>query len=141
MRQNIGFAKERESFFYKLMEFVAVCSEKGMRLVIENPYNTSGMTYLENNFIRPTIVDKNRMIRGDYFVKPTGYWFVNCTPTEGFTEQRDKKQKTIMKCKKATAPGLCSEERSMISPDYARNFICDFILGKAQKGTQLNLFE
>ena len=37
--------------------------------------------------------------------------------------------------------GLCSEERSMISPDYARNFICDFILGKEQIGTQLNLFE
>ena len=36
--------------------------------------------------------------------------------------------------------GLCSEERSMISPDYARNFICDFILGKEQIGTQLNLF-
>lgn len=36
--------------------------------------------------------------------------------------------------------GVCSEERSMISPDYARNFICDFILGKEQKGTQLNLF-
>lgn len=29
----------------------------------------------------------------------------------------------------------------MISPDYARNFICDFILGKAQKGTQLDLFD
>ena len=28
----------------------------------------------------------------------------------------------------------------MISPDYARNFICDFILGKEQKATQLNLF-
>lgn len=24
------------------------------------------------------------------------------------------------------------EERSMISPDYARNWICDFILGKYQ---------
>lgn len=28
--------------------------------------------------------------------------------------------------------GLCSEERSLISPDYARNFICDFILGRKQ---------
>ena len=26
------------------------------------------------------------------------------------------------------------------TPDYARNFICDFILGKEQIGTQLNLF-
>ena len=29
--------------------------------------------------------------------------------------------------------GFCSEERSMISPDYARNFICDFIIGKDQE--------
>lgn len=33
-----------------------------------------------------------------------------------------------------------SEERSMISPDYARNFICDFILGKEQVGSELSLF-
>lgn len=36
--------------------------------------------------------------------------------------------------------GICSEERSMISPDYARNFICDFILGKEQKFAQQLLF-
>ena len=36
--------------------------------------------------------------------------------------------------------GLCDEERSMISPDYARNFICDKILGKPQKFTQLSIF-
>ena len=42
--------------------------------------------------------------------------------------------------KKAPKAGMCSEERSMISPDYARNFICDFIIGKEQVGTQLNLF-
>ncbi len=26
--------------------------------------------------------------------------------------------------------GICSEGRSIISPDYARNFIADFILGQ-----------
>lgn len=36
--------------------------------------------------------------------------------------------------------GLCSEERSMISPDYARNFICDFILGKEQAHSQPQLW-
>ena len=56
------------------------------------------------------------------------------------TIQNDKKQKIIEKAKQAAKAGLCSEERSIISPDYARNFICDFILGKSQKGTQLNLF-
>ena len=37
--------------------------------------------------------------------------------------------------------GLCNTERSMISPDYARNFICDFIIGKQQIITQTNLFD
>ena len=140
MEQNIQFAKVREEFFLILMKFFVVCARKNLRLIMENPYNTSGMTYLENNFIKPTIVDKNRMLRGDYFVKPTGYWFVNCKPTTGFTEQKDKKQKSVMGVKARVASGLCNTERSMISPDYARNFICDFILGKDQVGTQLSLF-
>lgn len=46
-----------------------------------------------------------------------------------------------MKSKKGKKAGICSEERSMISPDYARNFICDFILGKVLKHTQLDLFK
>lgn len=35
---------------------------------------------------------------------------------------------------------ICSEERSLISSDYARNWICDFILGKTQNIGQLSLF-
>lgn len=46
-----------------------------------------------------------------------------------------------MKVQDNTPAGMCSKVRSEISPDYARNFICDFILGKEQKGTQLNLFK
>ena len=45
-----------------------------------------------------------------------------------------------MKTKSGAEPGICSEERSMISPDYARNFICDFIIGKEQKHTLRDLF-
>ena len=33
--------------------------------------------------------------------------------------------------------GICSEERSLISFDYARNWICDFIIGKTQNIGQL----
>ena len=88
----------------------------------------------------PDVKDTNRMLRGDYFSKPTGYWFFNCSPTHGFTEQCDKKRKKVHDLRSGAEAGLCSEERSMISPDYARNFICDFILGKEQVGSQLDLF-
>lgn len=98
----------------------------------------------KNEFIKLGIpaedYDKNRMERGDYFKKPTGYWYFNCVPTYGESYQNDKKQKTVWQAAQGKKAGVCSEERSMISPDYARNFICDFILGKQQDIGQLNLF-
>lgn len=88
----------------------------------------------------PTIVDNNRMLRGDYFVKPTAYWYINCEATKGLSLQNDKEKKTIMNSRGGKEAGVCSEERSMIHPDYARNFICDFILGKKQQHTLQTLF-
>ena len=106
---------------------------------MENPW--AEQTFLKANFIQaPNIIDENRMRRGDYFVKPTAYWFFNCENTNGFTFQNDKEQKVVFKSKQGKQAGICSEERSMISPDYARNFICDFILGKKQDIGQLSLF-
>ena len=39
--------------------------------------------------------------------------------------------------------GVCDQERSMMSPDYARNFICDFIIGGGQTvvSQQLDMFD
>ena len=130
----------REYFFGLAVKMLTVAKMRGLRLIMENPW--AEQTFLKANFVMPpTLVDNNRMLRGDYFVKPTAYWFINCKPTQGLTIQNDKKQKIIEKAKPAAKAGLCSDERSMINPDYARNFICDYILGKEQKGTQLNLFK
>ena len=135
MQKNIEFAKVRERNFELIMMMTCVVARMGFRMIIENPWNDSGETYLQRNFIKPTIIDKNRSLRGDWFVKPTGYWFIGCKPTYGLTEQRDKKIKIVYKQHgKTQITGRCDEERSMISPDYARNFICDFILGREQEG-------
>ena len=143
MKTNIRLSETREYFFIHLLKLVYVCSFRKYRLIIENPWNTSGQTYLENNFIAPTIIDKNRTLRGDYFVKPTAYWFINCDNTFGFSFQKDKKVKVVYKTRDnhKINTGQCSEARSLIHPDYARNFICDFIIGKEQKNTQLDLFK
>lgn len=123
---------DRKDFFERLIKFVYICLDKNLRMVFENPW--SEQTYLKANFLKaPDVVDMDRMERGDFYKKPTAYWFWNCEPTHGLTIQNDKPQKTIMKSKGASRAGLCSEERSMISSDYARNWICDFILGKYQE--------
>ena len=124
--------ENRKMFFERLIKFVYICIAKKIRMVFENPW--SEQTYLKANFLKvPDVVDMNRMERGDYYKKPTAYWFWNCKPTNGFSYQNDKEQKTIMKAKMGIKAGICSEERSMISSDYARNWICDFILGKYQE--------
>lgn len=135
----INRAKKRENFYELLLKLCKIIYSKNLKLVFENPYSTSHFLY--NNFLKqPDVIDKNRMLRGDYFVKPTAYWFINCIPTNGESYQFDKEQKFIRKISGKKRDGICSKERSEISPDYARNFICDFILGKKQNLSQLSLF-
>lgn len=126
-------ADNRNDFYKLLYKMVANVLLRDFRLIIENPF--SSLHYLHNNFLKePTIVDSDRQRRGDYFKKPTGYWFFNCKNTIGYSYQKPDKQLKIREAKGASQAGICSEERSMISSDYARNFICDFILGKEQHG-------
>lgn len=133
-------SKNRQRFYELIYMLVAVCMFHKIRLVIENPF--SELHYLHNNFLaEPAVIDKDRTRRGDYFKKPTGYWFFGCVPTNGETISGTKKRLIVWKAKSGIRAGICSEERSMISKDYARNFICDFILGKEQIGTQLKIFE
>lgn len=131
---------KREGFYILLYKLFAICELRGIRMIFENPATKPHYLLHSANFIPYTFIDNDRTKRGDYFKKPTAYWFVNCTPTQGCTIQRPKEIKTINKCKGSKTTGLCSEERSMMSPDYARNFICDFILGKKQNIGQLQLF-
>lgn len=130
----------REKFFVLAIKMLSIAKERDIRLIMENPW--AEQTYLKANFVQaPSMIDKNRMLRGDYYEKPTAYWFICCEPTLGRSLQYDKPKKTITASKGSGKAGLCSEERSMISPDYARNFICDFILGIEQQHTQPKLFE
>lgn len=129
----------RKEYYDRLIKFVGVCLKKKLRMIFENPF--SMQTYLKSNFLKaPDLVDNDRSLRGDFFIKPTAYWFWNCKKTYGESYQRDKKVKRVIDCERVVGGGHCSEERSMISPDYARNFICDFILGKEQDFGQMNLF-
>ena len=134
--------RERARLYELMMKFSGVCLDRGIRMVMENPW--SEQTYLKQNVIMkpPTIIDTDRTRRGDWMKKPTAYWFWNCEPTHGKSFQQTPKsqQRRLMQLKKAPHAGLCSEERSMISPDYARNFICDFIIGKAQINSYQDLF-
>lgn len=143
LKQIIKRAGDRYDMYVRLLKMAGCTEQRGLRLIIENPW--AMQHYLkQGNFLQPpSLVDNDRTMRGDYFKKPTAYWFFNCEPTHGCSFQPTPKDKIkgVLYSKKAPHAGLCSEERSMISSDYARNFICDFIIGKPQvEISQLNLF-
>lgn len=147
---------ERYFMYQKCLKMHGAVEIRGLRMVMENPW--SEVNYTNYFWFRKvTFIDHDRTTRGDYFKKPTGYWFTNCEPTHGNTyqptppheirnvgigywKQKPNKNPKDKIAKSSSVAGLCSEERSMISPDYARNFICDFILGKKQDIGQLSLF-
>ena len=149
-------ADERHKFYILALKMHAIVEIRGLRMIMENPWNETNYTnYFW--FMKPSLIDRDRTRRGDYFVKPTAYWFTGCTPTHGESIQPTPMEKRLVtgisswskkpansrlkQAKGSSKTGLCSEERSMISPDYARNFICDFILGKVQTNSQLDLFQ
>lgn len=132
--------KNREYFWTLAIKMLTVAQERGLRLIMENPW--AEQTYLKANFVTaPSFIDKDRRRRGDYYNKPTAYWFINCEPGGGFTPYNNPIHKTQRQTAGSKQAGLCGEERSLMAPEYARNFICDFILGKEQVGTQLSIFD
>lgn len=134
-------SKNREYFYSLLIKLFCIVQVRNLRMIVENPYSGQHYLVLAQNFVmNPTFIDHNRQRRGDYFKKPTAYWFVNCKPTFGMSYTKPKMTKTVFTSKGSGRAGLCSEERSLISPEYAKAFICDFILGKNCEYSQLQLF-
>ena len=82
---------------------LATANERGLRIIMENPW--SMQTYLKANFvISPTLIDKDRSLRGDHFKKETAYWFINCTSTYGKSYQPAQKVRVLDK--KGTVKGI-----------------------------------
>lgn len=112
-----------------------ICIDRGLRLVMENPYS-------EEHFLRrywcypATIIDKDRRDRGDYYKKPTQYWFLNCEPQNNFLFEAT--EWNAIDCKDANRrmktehyrdyANNMKEARSMIHPSYAQRFIREQLL-------------
>lgn len=114
--------KELSELYEHITKMAIVFLRKKLRIIIENPYSTQH--YLVKYWPIPsTIIDSNRTKRGDRYVKPTQYWFINCKPSNNFVMEAvayNKVNKDIPHCNPAI--------RSLIHPDYARRFIKEFII-------------
>ena len=109
-------------FYTRVTQLAIICLRKKIPLIIENPYSTTH--YLTKYWAIPaTIIDKDRTLRGDYYEKPTQYWFINCKPKYNMILEPQiwHKKKNIREVHNTV-------ERSLISKEYANRFIREFIL-------------
>jgi len=113
---------------YELITKLAIIARmRNIPMVIENPY--SSQHYLTKYWcLKADIIDKNRRDNGDYYKKPTQYWFIGFKPANNLVfEALDyvpqlsinelwgtKKEDVIM--------------RSKIHPQYANRFIRQYII-------------
>lgn len=122
LKYNLQLHKELHELYNLITKMVIVCIDKKIPLIIENPYSTEH--YLTRYWsLKPSIVDKDRTMRGDHFKKPTQYWFINREPSNNFIFEP-----MILKEYKVIHLTNNIEERSMISKEYANRFIREFVL-------------
>lgn len=122
---------ELNKFYVLLNKLVCICCDKNIRIVIENPYNQPH--YLTTYWsVKPTMIDKDRTLNGDYYSKPTQYFFINFKPYQNlvFEPLEYVETKVIAKLKKGNDKSV-QTQRSMIHPQYANRFIRQFLIEEA----------
>lgn len=128
LEKDLELHKELSYLYQLITKLTIVSIKRKIPLIIENPYSTTH--YLVKYWAIPyTLLDNDRTKRGDYFEKPTQYWFINCEPKENFIfEPLEFVEKRVVQFQKKEK-GLDRQAwRSMIHPQYANRFIREFIL-------------
>lgn len=124
LKYDIQLQKSLNQYYILITNMVLLAKRKNIRLIIENPY--SPQHYLTTHWaLKPAIIDMDRTKRGDFYEKPTQYWFVNCCPENNLIWEAQVQQKTIKKVENEN-----KVNRSMISKEYANRFIREYILDK-----------
>ena len=136
MKNCMRLQNELTEMYELVNKLFIICLDRGLKLIVENPYS-------EEHYLRrywcypPSIIDRDRRDRGDYFKKPTQYWFVNCKPKnnlifEAITYNNICVKDAIRYMQKKdfehTGAKDLKTARSMIHPDYANRFIREYII-------------
>lgn len=125
---SMNLHNELHQFYLLISKLVYVAKKKELRMVIENPYMQPH--YLTTYWcLRPTIIDKDRTRNGDYYEKPTQYWFINFEPYYNwiFEPIEYVEKQIIAKVKKKDGLSV-KTQRSMIHPQYANRFIREYLI-------------
>ena len=128
LQYDLKLHKELSNLYDLVTKMTIICVRKNIPLIIENPYSTNH--YLVKYWCIPyTILDMDRTEDGDYYKKPTQYWFINCKPKNNFLFEPIEYVKSKKICGLKKDGGVNDQvERSLIHPQYANRFIRKYII-------------
>lgn len=113
--------QERSSFYTFLCSLCLLAIKRGFKLIIENPYGK--VNFLKHFFpLKPEVVLLDRRKMGNFYKKPTQFFFINCVPEFKLWNEcaETMGKKKLIEDNKGFA-------RSIISPTFAKNFIKTYI--------------
>lgn len=81
LETDLRLHKELSRNYELITKLAIIVLRNNLRMVFENPY--SEQHYLTKYWcLSPQIIDKDRSANGDYFKKPTQYWFIGLKPKD-----------------------------------------------------------
>jgi hypothetical protein len=128
LEYSMKLHEELHQLYMLISKMFVISIRGGWRMIVENPYTQPH--YLTTYFpIKPRIIDKDRRQNGDYYEKPTQYWFINCEPEENLVWEPLEYTTTYV-ITKAHLMEIKDRKvaRSLMHPQYARRFIKQYIL-------------
>lgn len=143
MEHDMKLLSEVKHMYDLVNKMFIVCMDKGLKLVMENPYS-------EEHFLRrywcfqPSIIDRDRRINGDYFKKPTQYWFLNIEPKNNLVfepleyfdfDSSDRIRLMTKEDADKIGAKTIKQARSMIHPQYANRFIRQYLINEKGSDT------
>ena len=128
LEYSMKLHEELHRLYMLICKLFVISNRGGWRMIVENPYTQPH--YLTMYFpIKPAVIDKDRRENGDFYKKPTQYWFVNCKPEQNmfFEPIEAVPTHTIAKAEKMEGIQSKQVKRSLMHPQYARRMIMSYI--------------
>lgn len=134
LEYNLNLHHELNDMYSLVTKLAIICLRRSIPLIIENPYSKEH--YLTRYWcIKPKVIDTDRRDRGDYYKKPTQFWFINCEPQNNLIFEAINMNANGWRIDKVTKQQTGIDKvvaRSMIHQDYANRFIREFIIDKVR---------
>lgn len=122
LKYSMEQMQERSRFYTFLCSLCLIAIKKGFKLIIENPYGK--VNFLKHFFpLKPEVVLFDRRKMGDFYRKPTQFFFINCIP-----EFKLWGECVATIGKRNVIENNHGFSRSVISEKFAENFIKNYII-------------